>query len=285
MGQRHQIFVKIANPVKHLRLEPKEKKELIKEFGTGEFAILAYHHQWLYGRSALHTALGLLQFGKQFTKDVKTNEKGYDGYDGYDCPFSPKGMGRNFGTKDKIVNAIQFILNFRPKETTALNAGFGSAWYIGKEDEGINFDYTVGDNNDGITIIDLVENKYCFMNIYEQDKEATHGIYTLPELKPVAAKDYVAAYYGETIATTNPYYFGDHDRSKITMPIDKQQKYVDKQIKLNRKAAKGFDKFEVLTKREIDAMFKRMKEKKFIETITAQAVVKEPKTRKKIKLF
>ena len=282
MGQRHQIFVKIANPSKHLRLEPKEKKELEKEFGTGEFAILTYHHQWLYGRSALHTAMALLSFGSQFTKEVKTGTKAWDGYD---CPFGVKGMGQNFGTKDKVVSAIQFILNFRPKATTALEAGMGSAWYIGKEDEGINFDYTLGDNNDGITIIDLVENKYCFMNIYEQDLEDQYNVRRLPMLKPVAAKDYVACYYGETIESTNPYYFGDHDRTKVTKTVAQQQKIVDGNIKINRKATKGFDKFEVLTKREIDAMFKRMKQTKFIEAVIKQAtVVSTPKKRTKITL-
>jgi len=257
MGQRHQLFIKIANPAKHLSAQPKERKELEKEFGTGEFAILAYHHQWLYGRSALHTALGLLQFGKQFTREQKTESK-----EAYDCPFSVRGMEGNFNSKDRIISAIAFILNYRPKATTSLDAGIGSAWYIGKEDEGINFDYTLGDNNDGITIIDLVENKYCYMNIYEQDLKDSYSASRLPSLTPVSAKEYVSAYYGETIESTNPYYFGDHDRSKVKMSVEDQQKIVNSNIKTNLKASKGFDKFEVLTKAEIEKMFSRMKKEK-----------------------
>lgn len=281
MGQRHQIFVKIANPVNHLRLQPSEKKELEKELGTGEFAILAYHNQWLYGRSALHSAIGLLQFGKQFDREKKVDPKSWGAYD---CPFTIGGMGADFNTLEKITSGIAFVMNFRPKNNGSKDAGFDKSFYIGKEDEGINFDYTIGDNNDGITIIDLVENKYCFMNIYKQDLER-YDVMRLPELKPVSAKEYVACYYGETIETTNPYYFGDHDRSKVTKTIDQQQKIVDANIKLNCKVAKGFDKFELLTKREVDAMFKKKVEKTLIEAITkVPKATDKPKVRKKITL-
>lgn len=79
------------------------------------------------------------------------------------------------------------------------------------------------------------------------------------KVQPVSAKEYVSAYYGETIETTNPYYFGNHDRSKVTKTVAQQQKIVDKNIKLNKGIAKGFDNFEVLTIDEVQAMFTKMK--------------------------
>lgn len=256
MGQRHQIFVKIANPAKHIYTRnDAEKKALEKEFGTDEFTILAYHNQWLYGRSALQNALNLLKFGKQFTKEEKTSK---DAWGGYDAPFTINGIKQKYYEPKKLVDTIAFIMNFRPTKTAWVQAGIGGSWYIGKTDEGIREDFTIGDNNDGITIIDLVENKYCFMNIYEQDLDS-YDVLRLPMLKPVTAREYVSAYYGETIETTNPFYFGDHDRSKVKMPIAKQQKIVNGNIKLNVGIAKGFDKFELLTIDEVQAMFTKMK--------------------------
>lgn len=282
MGQRHQIFVKIANPVKHLRLDAKEKKELEAELGTGEFAILAYHNQWLYGRSALHSAIGVLQFAKQFEREKKVDPKSWGAYD---CPFTIGGMGADFNTIEKITSGIAFVMNFRPKNNGSKDAGFDKSHYIGKEDEGINFDYTIGDNNDGITIIDLVENKYCFMNINGEADEQKYDVMALPNLKPVDAKKYVACYYGETIATTNPYYFGNHERTLVTMSEADQQKIVNKNIKDNLKVAKAFNKFEVLTKREINLMFKKKVEKTLIEAITkVPKAIDKPKKRTKITL-
>jgi len=259
MGQRHQIFVKITNPIPHLNLNKEDQKRAEKEFGTGKFSIIAYHNQWLYGRSALQNCLNILKFSSQFTKDTKATDKSYNGYD---CPFSPNGYKYKFDTTEKITTAIGFIMNFRVVKTAWLEAGIGGSWYIGKTDEGINSNFMLGDNNDGITIVDAVENKYCFMNInnYKSDDELCYSASDLPYLQPVGAREYVAAYYGETIETTNPYYFGDHDRSKVTMSVDKQQGIVNKTIKVNNKAVAGFKKFTVLTHAEIKAMFPKMTE-------------------------
>ena len=247
MGQRHQIFVLIPNPVKHLRLDNTEKVRLQKEFGTKEFSIIAYHNQWLYGRSALQNAIALLNFGAQFTKEQKTTTKGWNAYD---CPFTPNGMGSKFDTPEKITTAIGFIMNYRPVKTPYLDAGIGGSWYIGKTDEGINFDFTRGDNNDGITIIDLIENKYCFMNIYEQRIDS-HSASQLPMLKPVKADDYVRAYYGETEETINDYYIKDKTPKQIA-------EILADNVKHNVKCILPFKKFGVLTLDEIGAMFDKM---------------------------
>lgn len=113
MGQRHQIFVKIANPAKHLHAQPAEKRELEKEFGTDEFTVLVWHHQWLFGRSALANALRLLGFAVQFTREVKTDPKAWGAYK---CPFSINGMKQTF-TRDEIIANLTFILNYQAKST------------------------------------------------------------------------------------------------------------------------------------------------------------------------
>ncbi len=262
MGQRHQVFVKIINPISGFSFANEaEKKQAQKEFGTGKFSILAYHNQWLYGRSALVNCVNLLKFGKQFTKEAKSEDKGWGDYS---SPVTVKGIEANFNTPEKLTTAIGFIMNFRPVKTSFNDAGIGNSWYVGKTDEGINHDFTLGDNNDGITIIDVVENKYCFMNINKRNFNDGLGFAArdLPYLTPVDARAYVSAYYGETIETTNPFYFGNHDRSLVTMSEDKQLDIVNKTIKTNDRVVKMFKGFEVLSLTEIKAMFPKMKELK-----------------------
>lgn len=249
MGQRHQIFLKIVNPVEHMtkyaRISPSEKAELIKEFGTGKYSILAYHDQWLYGRSALQTAMNLLKFAKQFTVEEKTKDSRAN-----TSPICPYGIESKYKTSEKLSSAIGFIMNYRPIKTDYSSAGIGESFYIGKTDEGINFDFTLGDNNDGITIIDMVENKYCFMNINTQRRNA-HSASQLPQYKPSTAKQYVKAYYGETEGTINDYYIKD----KTPKEIEKVLAY---NKRMNAKCYKPFEKFELLTIDEIKEMFSTM---------------------------
>lgn len=250
MGQRHQIFIRIANPVKFLNFKNKvEKVKYENELGTEDTTVLAFHNQWLYGRSALQNCLNLLKFGKQFSKDIKL---GVEKYGGYDCPFSPNAWGSNFDLPE-IIRSIEFVMNFRPVNTAWLGAGLGRTYYIGEMDcdSNIRKDFTRGDNNDGVTIIDLIENKYCFVNIYEQEKKS-HSVCELPSMKPVSAAEYVKAYYGETISRTNPYYF------KKTANKEDKQKVVDSAIKTNLQASKGFNEFEVLTLDELQSIFPEM---------------------------
>ena len=265
MGQRHQIFVKILNPANNLSGErtynptPAEKRVFRKQFGSGKFAILAYHNQWLFGRGALQNALNLLNFGSQFSKELKSGKDSPTFESGYDVPFTEDGMKQKFSSVEKITDAIAFIMNFRATSTPWLTAGIGTSWYLGASEPEMNFDYTRGDNNDGVTIIDLVENKYCFMNINGySDDEKRFSASDLPFLEPVDAKAYVTAYYGETIDTVNPYYLGDHDRSKITKTLKQQEKIVSDITKTNKKPLKGFEKFEVLTALEVSKMFKQV---------------------------
>ena len=247
MGQRHQIFVKILNPLNELSFNTdEEKKKATKELGTGKYCILAYHNQWLFGRSALQQALSLLMFGKQFSHKSKTGER--DDYGSYNCPFSKSGFNE-FNSIQKIADGIAMVLNLRLRTTAWLSAGIGSTWYLGSE-EGMNQDFTRGDNNDGITIIDVVENKYCFMNIDKQ-RDDDYSASALPSMVPVDAKAYVQAYYGETLETLNPYYKENKTEAQTS-------KLLQSNIKVNAQAYRGFKNFGVLTLAEIQAMFPKM---------------------------
>jgi hypothetical protein len=68
------------------------------------------------------------------------------------------------------------------------------------EDKGILTDFTKGDNNDGITIIDFTDGhgkrtdkpKYCFYSFCR-----TEGVISLPNIRTFSAKEYVLSYYPE----------------------------------------------------------------------------------------
>lgn len=253
MGQRHQIFVKIVNPVKAQYNTSSITAEMKKLCGNGEYAILPYHNQWLYGRSALQHALNLLIHASQFSKKDKVGEDG-----AHTSPFTKNGLSYNFSNFDKLVQAVGFIMNYNQKNTEFNNAGLSGSWYIGKEDYGIQNDFTRGDNNDGITIIDTIENKYCFMNISEwknrDEGECMHNASDLPYLVPQSAHDYVNAYYGETIDYVNDYHV-----ERATAKGKTISDVVAQHAKDNNKLVKQFKKFELLTVEDIIAMFPKMK--------------------------
>jgi len=253
MGQRHQIFLNVVNP------KNKFKDELTKTqkqgLGLKKTAILPFHNQWLYGRTALVSAANVLIHSAQFTKTQKTN----DSWDGeFGTPFCFKGIGfdkcsRNF---EKYINSIEFIMNFCQKETVSRNAGFLGSWYLGNEDNEYAKRFDIGDNNDGITIIDTVNNKYCFMNIYHQDEKSSehHDVGILPQFKPCSAREYVEAYYGTTLKTLNPYYLSDLPEGKTKKDVLKEHK------EANEEAIALLEGFEVMTVAEVIKLFPAMKD-------------------------
>lgn len=248
MGQRSQIFIKITNPAKFF-YDKAEVKKAEKLFGKGDTAIMVFHNQWLYGKSSLETALRILDFSSQFTKEEKTNkDTGYN----YDTPITPKGFTSRFDTVDKIVSAIEFILDYRPTNNCSRgSAGFDRNCFLNTTDNEIRNDFRLGDNNDGIIIIDTIENKYCFMNINEYGSDDDEKYYSASDLKylePVSAIEYVRCYYGETKETCNPYYLQDKTNSK-QLSILKGFK------KDNAKLADRFLNYPVLTEKEVFEMF------------------------------
>lgn len=248
MGQRHQIFVKVANPIKHVYKE-NVTPQMKKVFGTGNTTILPFHNQWLYGRTALAHALNILVHASQLEREQKIDAKAYGGYNN---PFSVNFLKQKFDKMDKWINTIEFIMNYIPKATDFNEAGLLSSFYIGEMDYGIQNDFRMGDNNDGITIIDAIENKYCFMNIsdYGKDNELRHSASDLPYLVPCSAHDYVKCYYGETVKTTNEYHF----ERAIERGFTKKQTIASHK-KLNSVLVKQFSDFTLLTSDEVATMF------------------------------
>ncbi len=168
MGQRHQIYVAVKN-----RNVKTEQDEIM--FGTKETTVFAYHHQWLYGRSALFMAGKVIEMA--------------------DLEYSPIKIGYEFPTSAEMYEFMQWLLMIDNKyHGGEKGSGYHYVIPLLKYSDG---ERTIpemyrnyidrGDNNDGITILDIQNRKYCFMFIDDY-----HGV---KKYQPLTAQQYVDTYY------------------------------------------------------------------------------------------
>lgn len=189
MGQRHQIFLKVRNPLKMERnyISKEEKSKSRKIFGSGKYTIIAIHHQWLYGRSAVFNIKHILNITENMND--------------YNNPFSDDYL---VDSLDSYINDVMMLLQVQTNPLHPRGTGIEKMTFLNTEclDENgkygnecdIRLNFTFGDNNDGISIIDTIERKYCLINIHRQDigENSSSG---LPSMLPSSAEDYVHCYY------------------------------------------------------------------------------------------
>ena len=192
MGQRHQIFIKVNNPLKLKRVyaNDTDKKLARKMFGSGKHTIIAIHHQWLYGRSAVFNIKHI------FNLTEHMNE--------YNNPFSE---GYSFCSLEEYIKDVMTLLQVQTNPLHPRGTGIERMIFLNSEciDEDGKYDskwdirlnFTYGDNNDGISIIDTIERKYCLMNISSYSPEYT-DVHRLQSMLPYSADDYVNCYYSES---------------------------------------------------------------------------------------
>ena len=191
MGQRHQIFIKIANPVFNKNARTYDKEEMTKMrklFGRKKTTVIPLHHQWLYGRSAVAMLWSILN-----VTDAETM--------GSENPFNPT-CHINNGIDEWITKLMAMVqvntcpLSPRGVSYERMHFELAEDYTIMRED------FTMGDNNDGVMIIDAIERKYCFMNIdtYEGGSMQmdSASIYFAPSMIPLSAREYMQCYYAET---------------------------------------------------------------------------------------
>jgi len=260
MGQRHQIYIRIVNPLKNKKLSgeignEKDKKEAELYFGKGKFSIIPFHHQWLYGTTAVGMLVKILKEAKRAKGD--------------NHPFSPelsevpyseeRNKLRGFG----LIELIQAMLSITDLEVSLIGGRFKleHLTYIGDE----HFDYekekvdtrmvnhqhycNMGDNNDGVMIVDIPSMKYCFMNIDKQEKrkDGRGRSNKLPQLKPVSAMDYQLAYYPVV----------EKELSKFYLEQNKTPQILKEHASMAKRLEKIVGKFDVLSLAEVQAIFPR----------------------------
>lgn len=160
MGQRHQFYVKLPFEVHQ------EKERWEQNLETGRFEmikkdflqhpVVALHHQWHYGTLPLKSLKRLLDF---YNKSMASD---------YDYSLFKK----TYGNADDI------------KMILSVDAEHGEITNFSLESFDVALNPLLADNNDGITIVDLSQDKPKYAFMFLKDKE-----------KVLSAEDYVRYYY------------------------------------------------------------------------------------------
>ncbi|KAG5642855.1 hypothetical protein DXG03_002032 [Asterophora parasitica] len=178
MSQRHQAFV-IAKIVPH--------------GGDKAFyrCIAALHHQWCYGSLPLRAVLRMLSVVKNIENaDIIRHElRQLDGK--YGRWGSKSMLPDNPCPYTSFLLAASWNLDFQDTDSPYITYGNSLLGALIPADMGS----TQGENNDGITVIDITtpeEPSYCFVSI--------HGLETSPgipphRMVPLSATQYLRAYY------------------------------------------------------------------------------------------
>lgn len=215
MGQRHQIFIHIpSNPASTDPI-------LASNFGKGKTTVLAFHNQWLYGQRALTNAANLIN-------------------------LNPSAFF--YGPESRLWNSdVNAVVNQSMEEKA------DKSWLLNPTEPEMRSYFDQGDNNDGITIIDLVSKKYCFMEI---DAKPEGDRPTNRQYKPISAKQYVEGYYGTTPETVSNYWAEQGAKKGLS-----RQQVANQDAIENQPFIDGLAGFEVLTWEEVAKIFPRMKKK------------------------
>ena len=211
MGQRHQIYLKTPYQFNQENGIDDESKQ--KVFAKNN--IVALHHQWLYGTLPLQQ---LSQFIKFYNKGIE------------DQYFVFGNKGDLSGNPEEALKNL-YSLNFE-------NGIYTSSVYI--EDYDLATNPLMGDNNDGITIIDVSkpeEPRYCFMFLHPENDS------TGP--KPLSAEEYVRTYYNENEYKENQHWQGRDQE------IERMESLIQKLV-TTFQAEKNF---KLLSQSEVETIF------------------------------
>lgn len=237
MGQRHQIFINTLNGAKFITDEVRTKlsynKKLKAEFGEKDTTVLAYHHQWLYGISAVIQALHLLEFNRDATPYVTPFKR--DGIKYGSIPDDVKEW------VNSVTGLVSMFIHPLHRDLGTGRIGIERVHYLNSEQPDMRNNFDHGDNNDGITIIDTVTGKYCFMVLSEyQCVNNGRKPYQI-----LSAVEYARDFY----YPTDPAFWSEYDKSRF--PGKKMQAEIKRREKKFRKIEKAFRDFRLMTAEEI----------------------------------
>ncbi len=111
--------------------------------------------------------------------------------------------------------------------------GYDKPFLLNLTDHSVRHEFDRVDNNDGITIIDMMTGKYCFMRLEETDDSGSGNT----PFQPINANEYFFKYYPDL--------------------KEKHKEIFERAIPV----LNFFDKVAVLTKEEVAEIFPKMKSK------------------------
>lgn len=230
MGQRHQVYLRI-----------KDRK--------GKKTVVGIHHQWLYGYTALAQLDNFLKYVTVQLKD-EWNQKSPEHRYGYalsDLNDAQKILAAaySFNAEQGYFHGVHALTENEMTSDSQTN-------YNSAEPGPECRDPRKGDNNDGITVIDLTgsEPKVAFVSLYGIECNPTQRA-SIKALSPMKPETYLRAYYPEYDSKT---------------PKDREGKLLDGKHKAEalehaeyvKSLVKSLGAFKVLTKTELRAIFPAM---------------------------
>lgn len=263
MGQRHQIYIKVKNPNEikreniHLDDETKwrnrledfiQAKKTYKkhkiELGEEKETILAFHHQWLFGLTAIGNVY-------QFMKFLECVDEEYGLFSEYFLDY-----------KCSVQDFIDTVKNIMTIQNNVIGHKFGgrvgierliylNAQLDGDYAQDYRESYANGDNNDGCTIIDAINKKYCFVDFHGIREE------TLPLNTPISATDYYKVYYPVE----------EHLLSEYDIRNSTAEKVAKKNLKTAKKIECLFNGIKLMTQEDLENMFPKIFNKKKVEVL------------------
>lgn len=244
MGQRLQAFIYCQNPINGLKEQFKSmkkyggnKKELEQlnekierytiAFGTKPHCVISYHHQWLYGRSSLLAAANLIEFNQNCDKESN--------------PFK---NSKDISGDEYLSLLTNLLCLFKTKLAKTIGRfGYENFRLLNFIEPYMRTDCTAGDNNDGIFVIDCINDSYCFSSVGNGD--AT--ISKMQVLEPFDANTYVRLYY--------PIEMSDSSTANIPESKTEQEIYFNNNRRLNQLFTKPFKDYRVMNKEELKKLF------------------------------
>lgn len=251
MSEASQIFIRTLNPVhlteSSLGWEAKAKWE--KALGSGEHTILVHYHQWCYGVTLAAAVHRILAF---HTKN-RWHQGEFHPFSPYPETFLSYGLMRrdfneNFDDRciERYIEFYSFLLSIN-SNPWKYGRGYGVEGFRftnTDEDESKvirNFKKAYQDN--GICIIDAVNQKYAFMNISRHG----FGYINLPINKPLSAREYARSFYPDK-----------REKFRKSMrEIENDNTFIEN-AKVLKYVESKFRSFKVLTMEEIAKMFPQM---------------------------
>lgn len=265
MGQRSQLYIRMNNIGKcyfdsieidnpnserwrdnvHGYVTEKERHEKwIKLFGNENTIIVGFHHQWLYGKSFVLVASMILNMNKVLMgkSEYEVNPFGFSNWSNVN-----HSLPRNVYSPIDAINYLQaFISNLFDFELIKYSQEGIQRYSLLNGEDYENGDlitrFDNGDNNDGVLIVDMLENKYCFVDVNGNEEGK------FKHLNPVDAHTYLKTYYAETEE--------DCSEEDIT---EKKPKFKG-HIRINKKFIKRFKGFKTLSVQELINIFPVMDE-------------------------
>ena len=182
MGQRHQLFV-------------------IAKIGNRYRGLAVFHHQWLYGATALKRCLGILAIFSAPANRLPIQQE----------LTAARKHADEFWTEPQTWTSLEVPFPFI---TTCLLLGASLDVKEGYDASVLlmpfNMPFDGGDNNDGITVVDITDLshvRYCFVlwdecDVFQVDRELDQA--ELPQMAPLSGPAYLAAYYNAEERSNQP---------------------------------------------------------------------------------